>query len=550
MNCKKCGKQLNDESRFCHICGAPVEKAEYICKEINTADVEIAPDMPKPPALKKRKGIAKVAIMIAGGTLLIAGVLALALNFHTIRGWYIRSFQSPQDYLQFVIEGEIQDGLSGFAEKLSAFTVDALPKEATYSNTLRLHLGQMLTESLKNTSGISLPGEISLSALTAFENGKMQADVSLCLSDKHLIGGEAYFDTRNGKVWLNLPDLSEEPLLLDLKGKLSESEYTFDTATEILQILGEEKDAVAHIYEVLTDVTAGKLRAEELSRETVTIKDVTKEVTVLKVTQHTENTSATEALGNLLDDPKVIRLLERLDGPMGELLGEPSLDLAGVARQILDSMKEDGQLAETDDPIFYFYVDDYHNLIGKKLVYEGQTVYEEMQLQQNDRKIVRACFQDFCYDADFKERGGLYTGQCKVYDGSQRMMSIVFDGLGKKEGVLNGTVILTLYGAYLEKTTDSFSPDIKFRLSCNGDEDSSDVALRFEIAGIEMLTFSISSETLPKQPVSLPERGVDMTDADAVHQWVMALDYEQLFINLMEAGLPEEFWTLIMGAEP
>lgn len=74
MNCMKCGAPLDEDSKFCTACGAPLELPESAAQESETMPV---PDrMPLAPAQKKLPVSALVGLVV-GSVLMIIGFVIL-----------------------------------------------------------------------------------------------------------------------------------------------------------------------------------------------------------------------------------------------------------------------------------------------------------------------------------------------------------------------------------------------------------------------------------------------------------------------------------------
>ena len=72
-------------------------------------------------------------------------------------------------------------------------------------------------------------------------------------------------------------------------------------------------------------------------------------------------------------------------------------------------------------------------------------------------------------------------------------------------------------------------------------EDQADVKVSILSSGMEIVSLHVSGSATEGGEISVPAEGVDVEDQQALSQWLMALDFNKLFENLANAGVPQEY---------
>ncbi len=540
MFCRMCGKQLDDDVKFCPNCGtdlsdAPVEEttAPAVDFTLNTQAVQ--------PAKKKSKKL--WAILIPVIAVVVAAAVALAMFLPGL----LAAKADPQTMLDNAFDRAESSMASAISQYFSAYEQVNVTTDTAMTGSVGIALSQVLLELLGVGSGEDMTwlGQIRMDYLTAIEDNKMQVDVGLYLSETYIVGMEVSYDLESGKMWVGLPDLQDEPLFAQLENEDYNMHAVVPPYAQLLALLAEEKETVSLVMEKGWDALFSSLKAERVEEKTVTVGD--DDYTVKAVYCYMDNQTSLEPerefLTWLSEYDAFFDLLDRFEVLISGYSGVSMTGSAEAVKDAIDTAID--QLEEREYPgtriDFCVYLNAAGEFVGISGLRDGVSVLEMITITEGSRTVGRFGDASVGILFDLSEENGATSGEITIKTIDDQNLSFRIEDLRMDQDNYSGTIEMNIPKELISGLTGGmgFAPEAALRLSMEGDAKAAEMKLELVVADMTMLTLTSAAETLKDYTVNLPEGGVDADDPDASEQWVLGLDYEQIITNILEAGVPE-----------
>lgn len=537
MFCRMCGKQLDDDVKFCPECGADLSDAPA---QVDAPAVDFTLNTENTQPVKK-KSKKLWAILIPT----IAVVVALAVAAAMLLPGMLAAKNDPQTMLD--------NAFSGFGSKLGAMISSELSayeqlqtmQEGAVSGSVGIELSQTLLDlaGMGMSEDMDWLRQIRIEYLTAVDGAKMQLDAGLYLGETYITGVEFSYDMDSGKIWISLPDLHDLPLFEKIEPV--DVQVAAPPYEQILAILIEEKETVSLIVEKFFAAYFDMIVAERAEEVALTIDE--KDYTVTAIYSYSDSEtvyrSGREFLTWLSEYDEFYTLLDRLETLLVGYMDEETIGLSDSARQALaEALEEMEPEAGSESRIDHcIYLDQQGSLIGYALMEDGVSTVDVIFITDGNKTVGRIGTASASVLFDITENNGAFSGQItgKTFDGQSSTWS--FEDLRLDKDNYSGTICIDIPKAVIRQLTGElgFAPEAELRLTMDGNAKEADMKLELVLADMTMLTLFSSGKVTDSFTMSFPEDGVDSTDLEAVEQWLLELDYEQLVTNALEAGVPE-----------
>ncbi len=603
MVCVNCGKELPEDAAFCPSCGnrsnqeAPKEEENETLAQTSaesvTADVAQAPaetavaaepeapveaEAPKPVDHKKKKklfaGIGAAVIAIA----LVAALLASPL-FTVISGSAVKIFGSDADYYRYLEKEAIPDSIEAVGNVYGQY-YELLSSEAKASGvetSVKVALGEELEELIVDAIGqdldLSFVNDMTFKFSAANSKDISKVLMGVSYQDQSLLTVEAFMNLVENEIFMAIPEFSKDYLFADLGSLIPDLDAEspvnpFDLAEEIKELLPEQKrlESIAKKYVNIALDAIGDDQVKE-STETFEIEGVSQKVTVLtvEITDAYLADAAEKILKALKDDDDVKAIVNDLSKLAKEVSG--GLYSGDLWQGFQDSV--DQLIAELDPTLFagvdlklVSYVDSTHNIIGRSVINDGQKVISAITVAKGAKTATELEIADLLIlsgSGTVKSSKTTGTYVLKV-SGTAAQTDSAWLEIGTveledfqvktdaKTPKIQGSISIKPGKSLLENAAGSNAALVSLlKLSVKMDfgKDSFGLSAYTNeslLAGITVTTKDVSAKKL-----TMPDKGkaFDLTNEDAVMQWLSKGDIQPIVDAVTKLPLPEDVIAMI-----
>ena len=574
MNCLKCGFENPDGAKFCNCCGAELE--DRVISEEQLDDQQPEEMYDAVPAEQEsafqlnmegnqpEKRRSPVGIILAAvGVLLVAAVLVMLL-VPACRAFVVRTFQSPEKLMYNVYS----EAVSGAMENVDTA---ALEQKASSKTDTHLLLGDQVV-SLAASMLYSQPedlkalSDISVSCVINTQEDAQMMDLTLLLSGTEIVSAEQYTDQKNGKMYIVLPELNQQALMIDTSD-IYDAE-TIKQLDELAQMNVDKKLLETLALRYMKQYFDAFESVEKTSK-TVQLQGVTQKVTVLEatITERAQYEVLIAIFEALKTDQDAKQLIESLTPLLGENGYEDFLESLDSGISNAKSRLED--LTYDNEYQIKTYLNGRNSIVGFALTYleaekttEAISYIHIMDGKQLAQKIVIG--NDYVVEGSGSFADGLNANYTCWYQGKAQM-DIKAEGISKNQYGFNGkitfipskdTVSEILDGLGLDSTIVQAGNLLDFSVEVT--LDSSETAKNTQVslmAGSSLLIgVTHKSEPHQSEAFTLPNNYVSIEDEEEMEIWaegVQTEGVEKILENLEKAGLSKlllEFATLLMNS--
>lgn len=603
MACKYCGNPTDDGKDVCAACAAAQPEEQMSQQELQNivedTFTQAAPEQEVPAAAEetfvlnapaevpvKKGGKKGLIALIVAAAIVIAGVLAVALNWDSIAGSFVKSFSSPQEYMNYVEEKAVSEFMDSFCESYGSLFDN--PDTATGASSADIHilLGDGLLDILEASmaqSGAAMDTawlkDILLEVDTNAAGEQLQVDLGVGLGSDSIVNLSLFYDMLQQKLYLGAPEVEDTYLSVDIAQIVGSDvditamlQQQLEQNEQLLEALPSE-DAVKTLVNKYFGIVLSRVENVEKSTETVKVDGVEQELTVLTATVYEEELY--NILQDILKAAKEDKVLEDVIKSFSDYYNdvnranmEEYYDYAGGTYEEVDlyaqfiEWVDEGLEAlpegiEAADPENYILLDSYVNndneIVGRRLRVHSETdgMGEEeisyVTVWQNDRFAFEAKIADAAeLTGEGSRANGLLEGTYVLSDGyGAQMLELQIRDLDEKkleDGYLSGTFRLPISQEMLEGLgLDSMlSGSVALEMTVNTSEDDSRFGLSLLVEGQMMVGITVAGEAVDASQITLPTDCVDAMDQQALMQWIAELDLSGTLDKMKEAGVPAE----------
>ena len=457
MFCEKCGTQLQDGERFCPNCGepAPASTASAPAGGVQNAAPQPAQPSPVPqpapyvpgsatsagaaqPGGKKPGGGKKSrkGIFIAAGVAVLAVVLVSVGIFvfaGNVGNFFRRTFSSPEDYYQYVESENVEalvENVGDMYNRILLSNTDLF--NSAYNATATLELddaGKDLLQ-LAGMAGVDLSAldSASLGGGFAINDDMISMNLSTALNNRDFLTFILLMDIAKGKLFVQLPDLTNTYLGVDLEDEVG---YSYDYFVEEWEDIREAyEDSVGSLpsQQELAKLLSKYMKivvscVEDVDKSSVTLRAEGVEVkcTALEVTIGARDVA--DMLDAILEEAEDDDDLEDFIIDLAEAFGE---DGGYIYDDLLDELEwaynDLKDVRGGNEIVMTVYVDGKGNVIGRE--FEVDNVLISMLMP---------------------EKGGEFGYELAVKQGRNTYFSLT--GSGERDGdTIDGEFTLSSYG--------------------------------------------------------------------------------------------------------
>lgn len=589
MYCNQCGGKVPDDVKFCPNCGALVGNISEEPAAPTTQEPESSftfdpqPDFDEQPENKKPKmGKGKIALLAVLGVVVVVAIVAL-LNMNAIRAFFVRN-SSPASFMQTVEQdamGSMVDSLTNAYGKI----LDSVGKPGGFEGSVQVQVSDstmtMLNSMLaqQGTSvDLSWLNNIVFKTQSQWHGNRSLVNVGVGLGDVQIATFQIVTDMEQMKMWLAVPELNQQYLMMDLSDVYSLNVQMGDTsaamqqAQAMLQGMMErmpKEEVVNSLLKKYIGIVLGCMNDVEKQETTLKLNGLEQTCTQLKTTITPEN---------VLDIGQKVLSEVKSDAQIKEIIlsmGEFAQENGGVedAQQVYDQFvsqieallnqlesEKENLVAQAGDGVLIVnhYVDGQNRIIGRGAeMLNGDSTsagsFHYYTVTQDDKFAFEADLNPVVVTGEGTTSGNLISGSYALTVQGKEMLNVEvedWDQARWEQGATCGTVRLSFGADALNQMSgaEEMAPmlsQMQLAFTFDAKEDQTDVKASVLSSGMEIVSLHITGSATEGGEISVPADGVDVKDRQALEQWAMNLDLTQIMENLSKTDIPQEYLQML-----
>lgn len=580
MFCGNCGRPIPDGQQSCQFCNPPAqqpaqepEQTTYIppVQDQTPVQPDFELNMPAEGTARKKKGGNKTFLIIVA-LLAVVGIVLAAFNWGSIVRFFKRSFAEPAVYLQDVEKSHVADLAKDLADSYDKSLENYSPKGSAVDTTLTLKANEeFLSSMLTAIAGGDIPVDlswlesISISPKMAMYESTMCVELGLGVNGTHLASVSVIMDYENEIILLGIPELHDTYIRVDMPEELQDLDYATmlkaaqDYNEQMMEIFPSGKQVEELINRYFAIVAEG-LTDVEKANETVVVDGVKQNLLVMtaKLSQKDVLKIASKLLKEVQDDKTFKEILAAYGAYMNSY-GAPFPDLyEGFSETVEEGIEAlDEMIDEAPGGKFLTietFLDSKDNVAGRAITIS----VDDTKVKGHYITVTEG--NEFAFEAEIKAAGetiAQITGDGTIKGGTRNgSYTLSVDGTDygtleledyacADDGTVSGTIRLIPEEALYEMMdVDTGMLGVLGQAALAVTMNGNTVTLGIEFGGTEMLSLSLSAETVKPSPIALPE-SIGADNEAAAMKWVSELDLEALVSKLEKAGVPSQYMSMI-----
>lgn len=560
MFCKNCGAQIPDGKDLCEMCNQSTSQANN--DQIENPAFAVPSFEPQP---KKPKKIAWILIIIAA--IVAALAVLVALNFSFVKGLFVKTFGSEEDYFKFVEKKALAEyvdcGTDLYGKISENIDMDSFASEVTAN----IQLGDKTLSLIKENAGVDVDLDwlknFSFVVNTAIENKNLDYGVKFNIGDGTIFDIKCLLNMDEQDIYMGIVNLSDKYIKVEGRSNIAANTASYVALSpELMNALPSEKETNQLLNKYL-GVAIDSLGNVTKTSEKIEAGDHSQKVTVLKYELNQEDVikMSKQVLKELKNDKKVKEYIADFEAYMLEeyedLLsddykkGDMYRDFKDAIQEIIDDL---GDTDGSDAEIFTLidYVNAKHEIIGREIEIDDQSIVNYITIHKGGKFAFEAECESLGLKiyGDGTDKNDKITGDYEVIVNGKDLFTAElenFDTASLKKLNLNGSIKIVPSSNLLSSLFDMSStentvlsmlePAIKLTFETN--DNSSIIAIDVMSKDDSLLKLTINGNTKKDATVTLPDENATMS-SDNVMDWVDSFDLNKIVTALETAKVPSE----------
>ncbi len=585
MYCNQCGGKVPDDVKFCPNCGALVGKIPEEPTAATAQEPESSftfnpqTDFDGQPENKKPKmGKGKIALLAVLGVVVVAAIVAL-LNMNAIRAFFVRN-SSPASFMQ-TVEGDAMGSMVDSLTNTYGRLLESVGKPGGFTGSVEVQLSDstmtmlnsMLAQQGSNVD-LSWLNNIVFNTQSQWNGNRSLVNVGVGLGDVQIATFQIVTDMEQMKMWLAVPELNQQYLVMDLSKvysldvQMGDTSAAMQQAQAMLQGMMEhmpKEEVVNSLLKKYIGIVLGCLNDVEKQETTLKLNGLEQTCTQLKTTITPENVLdiGQKVLSEVKSDAQIKEIILNMGTYAEEYVGAESAQVMydQFVAQIDSLLKQlesqkDSLVAQAGDGVLIVnhYVDGQNRIIGRGLEMTNSDSssagsFHYYTVTQGDKFAFEADLGSVVITGDGTTSGNLLSGAYVLTTQGKELLKVEaedWDEARWEQGAPCGTLRLSFGADALSQVpgAEEMAPmlsQMQLALTFDAKEDQADVKVSVLSSGMEIVSLHVSGSATEGGEISTPADGVDVEDQQALQQWAMGLDLNKLFENLSKAGVPQEY---------
>ncbi len=555
MYCKICGQDGPDDVDSCVYCGFEFDSKDKRSKIIEEPALDISEN--EPAANKKNR--MPMPLLISIVCFILVGVIIALFFLPGFGSTTIRFISSPSGLMGRVYRESIEKAISQAHMVSSWSSGDGISAKYYVDIDNREDVLSLLAEAMeaesKDIEGLS---DIRISCDATYQNELLKAIYNLSLNEQEIIAMEQYVDRAKMQQWILFPELSDQPLFIDMDDEEISSSMSDPDAYTLVQIAPELLEEVSVYY---TQMLIDGFENVNKSNMTVSYNGISQRMTVLKATISTRKLCETLTL--IIDDaamnPTVASIIYDMEVQMKQEYYTDFLNSLKREKMKLEELEQ--ELDPYSQFTLHTYLNRYNEIAGIKLEYaEDGTLHQIFScitVTKGNQFAAELVMWDGLMIEGMGIAGDQINGTFSFFNSDQLICKVVLTDFVCNSSNISGAVSMIpaeeiveqlmdeigCYQAYLEAgRLRDLSAEIV--LDCNSDHKKIRIALCADKKIISSITVFAESKGI--SPITVPQNTVIPTDNTDAEQWRSGMEKEAvefLIDRLVNAGISRELLT-------
>ncbi len=542
----------------------PEEKADEAV-ETKAEAVEAETEAPKPKKKSPKKWIG-----IGVGAVALALVVAIVFNASFIWGSLVKLFGSDASYQKYVYKKAANSGVSDVMDVYDNIlrSLGGNIEPQTVDGKMELSIGDSAKELLGylimggGDMDLSFLDGLALDVKAVSTKDGTSYVLGLGSGDKKVATVEMMLSPSGDKSFVKIPEISDKWILMDM------SQVVATGNTEMVKKLASclpERAVLEKLLNKYIDVALTAIQKDNVEKKTekLVVGDLRGNLTAITTTFDAE--SAADVVMAILevakDDKELEDAVKNFQNKLSEIENFGELDiefwdeLEDGIEAALDSLKEadfdsDAELKVTT------YVNGKHEIMGIAIEANDQEVLKYITLEKGSKTgVVLEIGGETFLEGTLTIKRGLATGDLtvmlpKAASGMSKDLDLVtirltnFDTELEEGETLTGKVEIILSEDVLDQmgsVASILEPAISFEFTKDGTN------IELINNGEKILGVKFTGKATEGGSVSMPsdDSAIDISDQDALREWIKTISLDELFDNVRELDLPSEFEGMI-----
>ena len=543
MYCKVCGNNEDDQNNVCSCCGSSLKSD--ICALYADNDPHIVNSDQYSTDSKPRCMPLILCMSIVAGMLII---LACMPGF---RKMIVRNISTPAGLMERVY----CQSVASIVSKVHSIDNTSHSGGIAAEYCADIQIGDTMLSMLAEEMGINAADICGLQDFqiicdAAYDENLLVAQYSLEQDGDRILSMEHYADKSALRQWIVLPDLTDQPLVIDV-AKPEEFLALFDHNDTLLDI---DPKLLSEISIKYTKMLVGSFENVNKHFDKVTCNGLSQRVTVLRAAISTDKfyTTLIEMIDVASNDPEIASFFYQEDGQIQKAFYEDYVQSLNRQRMVLEDL-----IQQSDDYgsfVLSTYLNNKNEIVGVDLAYTqngvSYSMFSFVVVRDGLRYSMQISFQDEYFILGTGSVAAGLEGNFSFCYTDQKICEISIKDFQYSSEKASGSIVMIpseeiiehlmdeagMYDSYLNANRlPDFSVAMIF--DCDPDHYSAMVSVSAEQ---ELVKVSISC--IPKDDIAikLPEKVNDVADISDFEQWYSEMDdisISELLSRFEDAGI-------------
>ncbi len=572
MFCGECGTKVEAEAPVAEVALAPeaVEPATEPVEQpteapitayaeeqgftiVEPTEADEAPcELDEAPVKKRKKGKFLKIFIPSVAVLLVA---AIVLGLTLFKGLVIKTFGSDEQYFQYVQDKALTSFNENYIDNYYAKFLENLKKDSTVTTSLNLTVDDDLAELVSIDGSLSWVNDLKLVLNQKTTADKSQINAMLNISGKDIISVDAIMNGKDNSLYLALPELSKKYLGVNMSDIMPTSTQLQSISNADLAKALPSPETVKKLTDRYYKLALSHIEDVQKTSEKVTVEDITQKCTVItfEIDEDIAEEIAKAVIKELKKDDdvkEIIKDFEKVLKDAGVYNSDESL-YSSFKDALEEFEDEAGEISSEDGTLeISQYIDSSHNVIGTVIDADGDEVLNSITIRKGTKVATEIIIgEELEIVGNGEVKKNIFEGEYEIsFDGDTYCKLYVsdFDIKRYEKGELKGTYKFEptdeLMDVIPEEIGDVLSvldPQLEFVF--DDTETTSKTEINILNGKKTLIGISIDSKIKESAKISVPSDSVDVTDEDAVNEWISTLDGEKVIAALEKTKLPDTF---------
>lgn len=575
MFCGKCGTFFEGDQPLCDKCAAEQAAEQTFGNVSDSAPADDAFELntsaPQKAPKKSRKKRGLVTGIVAASVAVAVGVGAI-FGGPYIKAFFNRTFQKPEKYfvdVQKTAIAKYSDEISGaYGELMNMYYTDGEGGATGLETELKITVGDELMALLESNLGTEMDldflKDIRLTANVNSQDSLTQMIVAASLGKTQILSADLIMDLAESQLFAAIPELNKQYLMVDIsdldldldidemKESLAEAAAMSDKVAAALP----SESVVNELINTYAGVALSCIDDVEKSNETLEVGDASQKVVALRATISEEDLyeMGHAILNEAKDDENLEQIIKDLSVALGELNGT-EMNLYPQFQEAIEMALEDMEYESEDfsdenyiewisyvdmqgevrghDVTVYSEDEDKMEIFSWLTASKGKTTYIEGEIpsamvELNGEKV--------------EVKGGT-EGFYELSVAGEELGTLEFETVTDTRTTLRLIPSAAIMDQILSESvlpTALLSGNVALELSFGENEAGADfLEVGVLAANKTLVSVGLSAKKVNGGNVTVPSDAIEVTDTDALTQWLSNVDFEQLMDGLERAGIDQ-----------